>query len=85
MEKMVQLKIQNNFLKIKFINHCKPSLSDCLEKYGVELPCNGLAVKGTWKSVSYFLVFDFFERILENSSNLCKIIKINKIKQIYKI
>lgn len=47
---MVQLKVQNNLVKIKVVSKFPPSLSDCLEKCSILR--GGLAVKGTWKTVS---------------------------------
>lgn len=46
---MVQLKIQTNFVNLKF-NIAGPSLSDCLET-NLELK-SGLAIKGTVNNVS---------------------------------
>lgn len=50
---MVQLKIQTNFVKIKF-EIAAPSMSDCLENGN--LINNGLAMKGAIKSVSLYIV-----------------------------
>lgn len=50
---MVQLKVQSTVFG-KFVKRFGPSLSDCLE---IEATFqDGLAIKGTWKSVSFFVI-----------------------------